>query len=217
MAGYSRSPNVLKGGFVVMDAEGKQVLRVHTFQYNPDTLSRTLSSRGAVTTAGDNFEGLRLTGPPVETIAFEIEFDATDALEHPNDNAATVEHGIAPELAALETFITPLVDKIVESYGLADRGVIEIFPEPGEMLLLVLGPARILPVRITGFNITEEAFDLRLNPILAKVSFTFQVLGTDDLAFSGKAAEMFLAHLKRREGLVAELGGSLRSLGLETI
>jgi len=200
-----------------MDAEGKQVLRVHTFQYNPDSLSRTLSSRGAVTTAGDNFEGLRLTGPPVETIAFEIEFDATDALERPDENSATVEHGIAPELAALETFITPLVDSIVESNSLADRGVIEIFPEPGEMLLLVLGPARILPVRITAFSITEEAFDRRLNPILAKVSLTFQVLGTGDLAFSGKAAELFLAHLKRREGLVEELGGSLRSMGLETI
>lgn len=217
MTAYSRSPNVLKGGFVVMDAEGKQVLRVHTFQYNPDSLSRTLSSRGAATTAGDNFEGLRLTGPPVETIAFEIEFDATDALEHPDENSATVEHGIAPELAALETFITPLVDSIVESNSLADRGVIEIFPEPGEMLLLVLGPARILPVRITAFSITEEAFDRRLNPILAKVSLTFQVLGTGDLAFSGKAAELFMVHLKRREGLVEELGGSLRSMGLETI
>lgn len=217
MSGYVRSPNVIKGGFVVMDGEGKQVRRVHAFQYNPDSLSRTLASRGASASAGDNFEGLRLTGPPSETIAFEVEFDATDALERPNENPAAVEHGIGPELAALESLITPLANTITEADALADRGVIEIYPEPGELLLLVLGPARILPVRIASFSITEEAFDRRLNPIRAKASLTFQVLGTDDLAITGRAGELFLTHLKRRENLVAEIGGTLGALGLETI
>lgn len=217
MTGYPRSPNVLKGGFVVMDAEGRQVRRVHAFQYNPDSLTRTLASQAVSVPGGDNMEGLRLTGPPVETIAFEIEFDATDALEHPQDNEAVVEHGIGPEIAALESFITPLADRISENDALADRGVIEIFPEAADMLLLVLGPSRILPVRVTSFSVTEQAFDHRLNPIRAKASLAFQVLSTNDLAMSGKGAELFLAHLKRRENLVSELGGSLSALGLEAI
>ena len=217
MTGYPRSPNVLKGGFVVMDAEGRQVQRVHPFQYNPDSLSRTLASQATNTPGGDNLEGLRLTGPPVETLSFDIEFDATDALEYPDDNEAAVEHGVGPELAALESFITPLSDRISDNDALADRGVIEIFPEAADMLLLVLGPSRIVPVRVTSFSITEEAFDHRLNPIRAKASLSFQVLSTNDLAMSGKGAELFLAHLKRRENLVSELGGSLSALGLEAI
>lgn len=217
MTGYTRSPKVLKGGFVVMDAAGQKVLRVHPFQYNPDSLSRTLAPRGAASTGGDNYEGFRLTGPPVETIGFEIEFDATDDLEHPQDHAATVEHGVAPLLAALESFITPRAEAITAADALAGKGMIEIFPEPGELLLLVLGPGRVLPVRIANFAIVEEAFDLRLNPIRAKATLAFQVLGTNDLAMSGKAAELFLAYLRRREGLVAGLGGSLQALGLEGV
>ena len=217
MAGYPRSPNVLKGGFVVMDEAGAKVQRVHAFQYNPDSLSRTLAPRGAGSSPGDNAQALRRTGPPAETIALEIEFDATDALERPDRHPETVEHGIAPDLAALESFLTPRVETITATKALADQGLIEVLPAPGELLLLVLGPPRVLPVRITAFAITEEAFDRRLNPIRAKAALSFQVLTSEDLAMTSRAAELFLAHLKRREKLVAGLGTSLAALGLERL
>jgi hypothetical protein len=34
---FPGAPRTLSGGFIVMDATGKQVLRTVVFQYNPDT------------------------------------------------------------------------------------------------------------------------------------------------------------------------------------
>src|SRR3954453_13753727 len=99
MTTFPGSPKVLKGGFILMDAEGKTVLRTVAFQYNPDTLTRTLTPRGAKIDAGGRLEGLALVGPPTETLKLDIEFDATDRLEHPDNNSETVQNGIAPELA----------------------------------------------------------------------------------------------------------------------
>ena len=45
-----------------------------------------------------------------------------------------------------------------------------------------------MPVRITEFSITEEAFDPALNPIRAKVSLGMRVLSVDDLGFEPPAA-----------------------------
>ena len=40
MTSFPGSPKTLKGGFILMDAEGKTVLRTVAFQYNPDSLTR---------------------------------------------------------------------------------------------------------------------------------------------------------------------------------
>ena len=40
-----------------------------------------------------------------------------------------------------------------------------------------------MPLRLTDFSITEEAFDPNLNPIRAKVSLGLRVLNVDDLGF----------------------------------
>ena len=52
------------------------------------------------------------------------------------------------------------------------------------LALFVWGKNRIVPVRVTDFSITEEAFDPSLNPIRAKVSLGLRVLSIDDLGFS---------------------------------
>src|SRR5215472_7967318 len=122
---FPRSPRTLMGGFVLMDADGKSVLRTVAFQYNPVTLSRTLTPRGAKIDAGDRLEGLRLVGPPVETIKMDIELDATDRLEKPKDNPETVQNGIAPELADLETIISPATADLTAANQLALTGTLE--------------------------------------------------------------------------------------------
>src|SRR5262249_28756874 len=201
MTTFPGSPTTLKGGFILMDADGKRVLRTVAFQYNPDTLSRTLTPRGAKIDAGDRVEGLRLIGPPTETIKLEIELDATDRLEHPSDNPETVQNGIAPELADLETIITPATDDLIAANNLAQTGTLEVLPLPSPLVLLVLGINRTLPVRITDCSVVEEAFDPRLNPIRARVSLGIRVLSIDDLTFGTKGAELFMAAAKRREKL----------------
>lgn len=214
MTSFPGSPRTLKGGFVLMDADGKAVLRTVAFQYNPDSLSRTLTPRGAKIDAGDRLEGLRLVGPPIETIKIEIEIDATDRLEHPASNADTVANGIAAELAELEMIISPAPDDIAAADGLARSGTLEVLPLPSPLVLLALGRNRLIPVRITEFSIVEEAFDTQLNPIRARVSLGMRALSIDDLAFGSKGAELFMVAARRRDRMAKRRPPNMQALGL---
>ena len=215
MSGFPGSPKTLKGGFVEMDSDGRKVLRTIAFQYNPDTLSRTLTPRSAKADSGDRIEGLRLVGPPAETMKIDIELDATDRLERPDDNPGTVADGIGPELADLEMMISPGSADFEAANRLALTGTIEVLPLPSPMLLLVLGANRTLPVRINDFSIVEEAFDVNLNPIRARISLGLRLLSIDDLAYGSKGAELFMVALKRREKLSRRKPPAIQSLGLK--
>jgi hypothetical protein len=214
MSASPRSPRTLKGGFVLMDGDGRAVLRTITFQYNPDLLTRTLTPRQAASETGDRLEALRLRGAPVETLRLEIEFDATDRLEQPDRNKETVDNGILPDLAQLETIISPQVADLIAADGLADQGTLEILPLPSPLVLLVLGPRRVLPVRVTEFSIVEEAFDTRLNPILAKVTLGLRLLSNDDLTYGSKGAALFFAQAQRRESFAQRTAPALAALGM---
>lgn len=214
MTSFPGSPRTLKGGFVLMDSEGRQVLRTVAFQYNPDALTRTLTPRGAKVDSGDRLESLRLVGPPIEMMKIDIELDAADRLEHPDANATTLENGIAPELADLETMIAPATADLDAANRLAEQGALEILPLPSPMVVLVLGANRVLPVRITEFAVTEEAFDTRLNPIRARVSLGMRMLSIDDLAYGSKGAELFMTAARRREQLSKRQPPNLQALGL---
>ena len=214
MTTFPGSPKTLRGGLVVMDADGKVVQRTVAFQYNPEGVHRSLTPRGAKIDAGDRLEGLRLIGPPIETIKLDIELDATDRLEHPQQNQATVDDGIAPELAELETIITPDPGTIEAADALARSGTLEVLPLPSPLVLLVLGRNRLVPVRITEFSVVEEAFDTRLNPIRARISLGLRVLSIDDLAFGSKAAQLFMTAARRRDSLAKRKPPNMQALGL---
>ena len=83
------------------------------------------------------------------------------------------------------------------------------------LTVFVWGPKRALPVKLTEFSITEEAHDVRLNPIRAKLSLSLRVLSVDDLGFDNKGGGLFMSYLQRKEQLAARgAGGSLGQLGL---
>ena len=216
MTSFSGSPRLLKGGIVLLDPDSFAVLPngVIVMQYNPETLTRTLKIKGAEE-GGDRSEALRLTGPPVEEIKLEAELDATDQLENPEQNQATVQYGIAPQLAALETLVYPASAALQNNYALSQQGALEIMPVMAPLSLFVWSAARIVPVRLTDFSITEEAFDPRLNPLRAKVSLGLRVLSIDDLYFSDKGGSLYMAYQRQKEGL-AQLyqSGTLGALGI---
>ena len=54
-----------------------------------------------------------------------------------------------------------------------------------------------MPVRVTDFSITEEAFDPALNPIRAKVCLGLRVISTDDLGFTHRGGTIFISYLRR--------------------
>ena len=214
MSSFPGSPRVLKGGIVLLDPDSFAVLPngVIVLQYNPDTLTRTLKIKGAEE-GGDRSEALRLTGPPVETIKLEAEIDATDQLEVPDQ--VTLQHGIAPQLSALETLIYPASATLQNNYALSQQGALEIMPALAPLSLFVWSANRIVPVRLTDFSITEEAFDPSLNPLRAKVSLGLRVLSIDDLLFSDKGGSLYMAYQRQKESL-AQLyqHGTLGALGV---
>ena len=123
-------------------------------------------------------------GPPVETIKLEAELDAADQLEFPDQHQNIVESGLHSQLAALETLIYPHSRQLENNNRMAGSGKLEIFPMEAPLTLFIWSKSRILPMRLTEFSITEEAFDTSLNPIRAKVSLAMRVLSVDDLGFT---------------------------------
>jgi hypothetical protein len=210
MTSYPRSPRLLKGGIVLIDPVSSAVKRVIALQYNPDTLSRTLQVQAAGG-EGDRLEALRLTGPPHESFKLDAEIDATDQLEYPRRNQTTGELGIFPQLAALETIIYPSSTSLKAADALARAGTLEIAPAQTPLTLFVWSKTRVLPVRITEFSITEEAFDPNLNPIRAKISLGLRVLSVNDLGFSHKGGNLFMAYLQGKEQLAGRASDAVFS------
>jgi hypothetical protein len=194
------------------------VLSTIALQYNPDSLSRTLQVRGVTAEGGDRLDALRLTGPPAESIKLDAEIDATDQLEFPDQNLNTVQFGIHPQLAALEMLVYPPSSQIQNDNSLAQSGTIEVAPMEAPLALFVWSVNRILPIRLTEFSITEEAFDANLNPIRAKVSLGMRVLNVVDLDFDHKGNSLFMAYHQQKERFATMIGrANLGPLGINRI
>jgi hypothetical protein len=209
------SPRLVKGGIVQVDPGNGSTLRVIALQYNPDSLSRTLQVQSSGGDGADKSQALRLKGAAVETLKVEAEIDATDRLEFPDQNASTLTSGVHPQIAALELLVQPTSAALQANDALSRSGVLEVLPLQAPLTLLVWGKNRILPVRVTDLSITEEAFDVNLNPIRAKVSLGLRVLSVDDLGFDHRGGTLFMGYLRSREAMAASAGSTaLSALGI---
>lgn len=179
------------------------------FQYNPVTVTRQLESRGADGGPSAN----RFGGAPVETINLEVELDAGDALERGDPIARS--SGLLPQLSALESMLYPSSTRMVTNATLAAAGTLEVIPPGENLILLVWGAFRVLPVSIKQLTITEEAHDPQLRPLRARVAVGLRVLSYDDLSVTHPGFSMFQAHHVAKEALAAvgSVGGSASVLG----
>jgi hypothetical protein len=206
----SSTPNVMKGAIVGIDPFNP-LASIIVFQYNPDTLTRTLQAQSAGAQGGDRAEAMRLKGAPIETFKLDVEIDATDQLER--GDAIGESLGIYPQLSALELLIYPKTALVLVNTALLAAGTVEVIPPAAPLTLFIWGPKRILPVRVTDFTINEEAYDVQLNPIRAKVSLGLRVLSYNDLPLTDPGFALFLAHQVVKEamatiGSVGNLAGS---------
>ena len=217
MTSFPGAAPVLRGGFVLLDPLSGRPVKTIRFQFNPDTLTRTLQPQGIGNEPGDRLEALRLKGPPHETLKFDAEFDAADQLDHADRNPRESAHGIAPVLAALELSIYPTVNQLLAEDRMAGQGMIEIAPVEAPLMVLVLGQKRVIPVRLTDLTITEEAFDISLAPIRAKVSIGVRVLTVDDLGFQHKGGQLYLQYHRQKERWAALITDTAAALGVTTI
>ena len=92
--------------------------------------------------------------------------------------------GISPQLSALEMLLYPKSALVIANTVLLAAGTIEIVPPEAPFTLFIWGAKRVLPVRLTSFTITEQAYDPSLNPIRATVNLGMQVLNYSDFPVS---------------------------------
>jgi len=207
MTEFARSPRVQKGALAVYPSQtpGAQASAIIVFQYNPEQVRRTLADRSPPAPAGKagaaRQEALRVQGPPVETISLTIELDAADQLEHPDQNAAVAEHGLHPALATLELLMYPPSRDAQQLENEAKKGKVQVSPADLALVLLVWGQSRVVPVDLTSFSVTEEAFDPRLNPIRAKVELGLRVLTYVELPGASVGRDAFISYQKKKEQL----------------
>ena len=206
MTTFPGSPRLVRGAIVGIDPINP-LASVIVFQYNPDNLTRTLQPLTSSGAGGDRSEALRLRGAPIEEIRLTVEIDATDQLEQRDPLATTL--GIYPQLSALEMLIYPKSALVIANTILLAAGTIEVIPPMAPFTLFIWGPKRVLPVRLTQFSITEEAYDTGLNPIRARVALGLRVLSYNDLPISHPGYGIFLAHqvIKEAMATIGSIGG----------
>ncbi|WP_432139840.1 MULTISPECIES: hypothetical protein [unclassified Streptomyces] len=200
------TPGPRRGGFVFLDPEQGSVQRVVPFQYNPDGVTRSLLPQSAADDTGDRQDPLRLRGPARETLRIDAEFDAADQLASAVGVAQPAGGGLLGVLSALETAVTPTAAQLNRQSDLAARGILEIAPAQAPLSVLVLGPHRVLPVRMVDVEVLEEAHDGELNPIRARVTLTLRIITVDDVGFGHQAGGLYLQYQQSRERFAALVG-----------
>lgn len=126
---YPNSPLLLKGALIYFGAPMLiPVPNIIIFQYNPETMTRTLTPwqpPAREVTVADNGTATRadltaqqryaLAQPydPAETFSVTLELDATDALAEPESHPVAVATGVADRLAAIEMLMYPPGDRVL--------------------------------------------------------------------------------------------------------
>jgi len=180
--GYSQTAAVHRGALVqiVQDVIGV-VPNIVAFQYNPEKIARGLepwnpfevdqTKRGAQAPTVQPYD-------PEETFSFTLEFDAADGLE--DGNPLAIATGIAGKIAALKKLIVPtkglIGDLAASAQALFGGASMQMVRPTVPILLLVLGPGVILPVRITKLSFEETLFSPLLYPLQATASIEVRVL-----------------------------------------
>ena len=167
---------------------------------------------------GDRLEALRLKGPPDETIKMEAEIDATDQLEFPGITRRSPSSGCSRRWPRWKRSCTR---RAPSCWRTTFRRSWEPSRSPrskAPLSLFVWSRNRIVPVRLTEFTVTEEAFDTSLNPIRARVSLGMRVLTVDDLGFAHRGGNVFLLYQQQKERFAGiSVNASLGLLGINSI
>lgn len=196
-------PIVEKGMLLVFDSHEPGVLpaRVVVFQFNPDTMKRTLTARAAQKAEGEAAapgDIYRVGGDPTETFTMTVSLHASEQIDPKGDTDAE-ERGLYPVLAALELLMYPEAKLAREIAQGAKKGKASVKAAYTPLVMLQWGEHRgIVPVKVSGFSVAEEMFDARLNPIQAKVELALQVLSADDLTGASIGASVYQTYIRRK-------------------
>lgn len=207
-------PLILKGGLAVYESVKSQskTPTIIVFQYNPEDLKRTLTTRSAKPKSGDvggaKEDVMRAMGPPVEAITLKIVIDVVDQLSVADRTIS--EFGIYPQLSVLEMLLYPTLAKAKRIEKEAKSGKVQLTESEQDLplALLVWGKYRAAPVQLTSFSIAEEAFDANLNPIQATVDLGMNVLTYMEFPSKNLAQDAFIAYQSQKEMLAEKYAAS---------
>jgi hypothetical protein len=158
------------------------------FQFNPESLSRTLQIPQRPTGATQR-ETTQAGEKTFEKISFKAHFSAADMLN--DDKVLARMFGIGPQLSALEKMVLPsskiagLIGAAIDAVGDAlggggDEPPAQPIPrEKFPRTLFIWGLTRILPVTIDSMTISELEYDALLNPLRAEVDLQLTVIAVD--------------------------------------
>lgn len=203
----TRSPKLQKGALAVYPKQDRGTQpRVIVFQYNPEQVRRTLASRAPPPEKGNagaaREEALRVGGPPVETLNLTVFLSLTDQMEQARSRK-DVEDGLMPVLATLELLMYPSTDKAQAQKQQAQQGKAQVAAADLPLTLLVWGRSRVVPVLVTNFSVTEEAFDEDLNVTQAKVELGLKVLTYMELKDTSLGYDAYMGYQRKKEQLAA--------------
>ena len=166
------------------------------FQFNPETLSRTITIPQSATANNSaanrpRREVATTEAPAVESFTITAQFSAADDLGTGGAVGIVPRlFGVGPQIAALEKMVYPvttpggLIGAAFDAFGSAlssGAGAAATRPVPPQKvprLLFIWGPTRVLPVRITSMSINEKQYDMLLNPVEAEVQIGLSVVST---------------------------------------
>jgi len=207
--GYSQTPTLLRGALIQFSAPMLvPIPNIIVFQYNPETMTRTLTpwspseaghdysagSSGGLSLSAEQINQLAQPYDPQESFSLVLELDATDDLETPELHPIAVVAGIADRIAALEMLCYPpdpdsslgsaTASVAVSAAGSALGGsstadTLNNLAVP--IVLFFWGPGRIVPVRVKSLSVEEQQYSPTLFPVRAKVTIQLTVLDEKQL------------------------------------
>ena len=141
---FSQAPQ--KQGCVV-DAATARPLRVISFQYNSDSLSRTLQGQTTGGDPGNRIEPVRFKGPAVETSSSTPTSTPPTSSNFPTRTERPVRHPAAARVTRIAGQPTAAQLSAVDRE--ASSGTLEIAPMLAPLALFVWSKSRIVPVKVT--------------------------------------------------------------------
>jgi hypothetical protein len=182
----------IKGALMTVrsDSQGQVIdpnTNIFVFQYNPEMLTRTLSYPNQEEASTDDERVRYNKGLPTELINLTLELDAADQLEVPGKHPDTVQNGLYPSLAALESMMYS------ESF--------EARQAKPPVVLFIWGPKRMVPVRLVSLKVSEEAFDPKLNPIRTKIDICMRVVERSELRKGSLGYHLYGTHLNQKNSM----------------
>jgi len=182
-SGYTRSPKLAPGAFIqLIEIVGGFSPEVVTFQYNPEKISRSFQIYGDGANNQEKGQESPQTQPfaPDESINFALVLDAADGLGE--GRLIEERFGITAKLSAIERLIFASSDLGALVAGQLP-GFIDAIPTQPRVptTLLVLGPHRLVPIRITSMSVEEELFAPDMRPVRATVNLSLKVISEEQL------------------------------------